>query len=99
MLSKLCKPALLYLVISTIAIIIVFIQNIGAKQFCVGTLSCNVPSITMAFLVKILYVLFWTWILNLICKSGHTRIAWFLLLLPFIAFFIMILLMMNFFSS
>ena len=97
MLSKLCKPALLYLVISSFAIIIVLFQNIGSKQFCVGSLSCDVPSITMIFIIKIMYVLFWTWILNLICKSGHTRIAWFLVLLPFIAFFLMILLMMSLF--
>lgn len=97
MILKLCKPALLYLVISSVAIIIMLFQNIGAKEFCVGSLSCNVPSITLVFMIKVIYVLFWTWVLNLICKSGHTRIAWFLVLLPFIAFFLLLLLMMNLF--
>jgi hypothetical protein len=28
--------------------------------------------------------LFWTWILNFICKSGYPGVSWFLLLLPYI---------------
>jgi hypothetical protein len=48
------------------------------------------------FLVKIVYILFWTWILNLICKDGHTGIAWFLVLIPFILLFVIMgLVMVN----
>ena len=32
--------------------------------------------------------MFWTWILNLMCKDGHKNIAWFLVLLPFIMIFV-----------
>jgi H+/Cl- antiporter ClcA len=60
------------------------------KKYSVGMYSCNVPSCIAVFIVKIIYILFWTWILNLICKDGHTGIAWFLVLLPFILLFIMI---------
>jgi hypothetical protein len=41
--------------------------------------------------MKILYVAFWTFILNALCSYGYNQLAWFLLLLPFILFFVMIL--------
>jgi len=91
---NLCKPALVYLIISTIAIVIMIFQNIGSNNvYCLGMIKCDVPNITLIFIIKILYVAFWTWILNLICRSGNTKIAWILLLLPFILFFILILLL------
>ena len=94
-LRRLCTPAYVYLVISAIAIVIMFLQNFGnTKTYCLGSYNCDVSNTYMIFVIKIIYVLFWTWILNLICKSGATPIAWFLLLLPFIMFFILIALMM-----
>lgn len=93
---KLCTPSYVYLVISSIAIIIMFLQNYGnTKTYCLGSYSCEVSNTFLIFGIKIIYVVFWTWILNLICKSGATPIAWFLLLLPFILFFILIALMMT----
>lgn len=92
---KLCTPAYVYLVISAIAIIIMFFQNFGnTNTYCLGSYSCEVTNTFVIFAVKIIYVVFWTWILNIICKSGATPIAWFLLLLPFILFFILIALML-----
>jgi len=38
----------------------------------------------MVFVVKIVYVLFWSWLLNLMCKDGHSNVAWFLVILPFV---------------
>jgi hypothetical protein len=50
----------------------------------------------LVFIIKLIYILFWTWVLNLICKDGHTNISWLLVLLPFILLFVMIgLLMIN----
>jgi hypothetical protein len=43
----------------------------------------------MVFVVKVIGILFWTWILNLMCKDGHKEIAWFLVLLPFVLLFFM----------
>jgi hypothetical protein len=61
-----------------------------------GMFSARVPSTMLVFLVKIIYVLFWTWILNLICKDGHKEIAWFLVLIPFILLFVIMgLVMIN----
>ena len=88
-LKNLCTPAYVYLVISLVAIVIMMIQNYGnVNTYCVGSYSCSVTSTVLIFIIKMLYVLFWTWILNLICKDGHTGVAWFLVLIPFILMFV-----------
>jgi hypothetical protein len=96
MIKSLCKPAFIYLAISTLVIFVTVFQNIGSRnKYCVGTLSCDVPSLMNIFMLKILYIVFWTWILNLLCKNGATGIAWFLMLIPFVLLFIPILLLMG----
>jgi hypothetical protein len=35
----------------------------------------------MIFIIKIVYVIFWTWVLNLICQQGYTPVSWLLVLL------------------
>ena len=90
-LNNLCTPALLYLIISVVALTVMGFQNVGSESvYCLGSYTCDVSSTTMIFIIKIIYVLFWTWLLNIICKSGFTGISWFLVLLPFILLFIMI---------
>jgi hypothetical protein len=95
--KELCKPAYIYFIISIIALAIIFFQNLGNhNSYTVGSFSCRVPSTILIFIVKLIYILFWTWILNLICKDGHTGVSWLLVLLPFILLFVMIgLLMIN----
>ncbi len=68
-------------------------QNFGnVNTYCLGDYSCDVQNTTIIFLVKILYIAFWTWILNLMCKEGSTgtSIAWFLVLIPFILMFLLL---------
>ena len=95
--KELCSPAAIYFVISIIALVMVLFQNLGNQNsYTVGSFSCRVPSTILVFIVKLIYILFWTWILNLICKDGHTGVSWLLVLLPFILLFVMIgLLMIN----
>ena len=95
--KELCTPAYIYFVISIIALALILLQNLGNQQsYDVGSFSCRVPSTTLIFIIKLIYILFWTWILNLICKDGHTTVSWLLVLLPFILLFVMIgLIMMN----
>jgi predicted PurR-regulated permease PerM len=42
------------------------------------------------FVAKVLYVIFWTFVLNTLCNYGYYKLSWFILLLPFIIFFIVI---------
>ena len=80
-LKELCTPAMLYFVISIIGLVIVLMQNLGnTNSYHVGSFSCRVPNTAVVFIVKLIYVLFWTYILNLICKDGHKEIAWLLVL-------------------
>ena len=86
-----CTPAYFYFIISTIAILIMSIQNYGNTNiYCLGDYSCGVTSTFLIFVIKVLYVLFWTWILNLICKNGYESVSWFLFLLPYVIMFITI---------
>jgi len=74
-----------------IGIIAAIIQNLGNRDvYSLGLLHTQVPNTTVVFIVKIIYVLFWTYILNLICKDGHKEISWFLVIVPFILLFAVI---------
>lgn len=86
-----CTPAYFYFIISIFAIIIMTIQNFGnTNVYCLGDYSCGVTSTFLIFIIKMLYVLFWTWVLNLLCKNGYESISWFLVLLPYVVMFILI---------
>lgn len=96
-LKELCTPAALYFVISIMALILVLLQNLGnTNSYNVGNFSCRVPNTAVIFIVKFIYIVFWTYVLNLICRDGHVGISWLLVLLPWILLFVIIgLLMIN----
>jgi hypothetical protein len=92
----LCDPAFYYFLISFIIIIVVALQNFGQGfNYCVGTQSCPTSNVTLLFVIKIFYILVWTWILNLICKNGYEPISWVLVLIPII----LMLIFMAFYVS
>jgi TRAP-type C4-dicarboxylate transport system permease small subunit len=37
---------------------------------------------------SLMYIVFWTWLLNVLCNSGYTVVSWILVLLPF--FFVLV---------
>lgn len=89
--KNLCAPAYFYLVISIIAIVLMAVQNYGnTNTFCLGSYNCQVSSTILIFGIKIIYVIFWTWLLNLMCKTGDKTLSWFFVLVPFILFFAVI---------
>ena len=96
-LKELCTPAALYFIISMIALIMVLFQNLNnSNSYNVGNFSCRVPNTAFVFMIKFMYIVFWTYILNLICKDGHVGISWLLVLLPWILLFVIIgMLMLN----
>lgn len=96
-LKDLCAPSMLYFMISIIAFFVALFQNLGnTDMYLLGDFSCKVPSTILIFIVKLIYILFWTWILNLICKDGYTAISWLLVLFPFILLFVIIgLILLN----
>ena len=87
----LCDPALYYLLISVAIIIVIASQNYGqGYNYCVGTHSCPSSHVSGLFALKVLYVLLWTWILNLICKNGSETLSWILVLFPIVLMFVFI---------
>jgi hypothetical protein len=95
-LRDLCTPAIVYLAISILSLLMMFYNNYNnVDVYCLGDFSCKLNvSIYTIFMVKLVVILFWTWILNIICHNGSTYIAWFLVLLPFITFLIVLLYVM-----
>jgi fatty acid desaturase len=90
-LKELCTPAFIYFLLSVIGIVVTLITNLGNTNiYALGRFSSPVPNTMLVFIIKLIYIFFWTWILNLMCKDGHREIAWFLVLLPFVLFFLLI---------
>jgi hypothetical protein len=96
-LKELCTPAFIYFIISIIALVLVLLQNLGNQNsYNVGSFSCRVPNTAVIFVIKLIYILFWTYVLNLICKDGHKTLSWLLVLLPWILLFVIMgLLLLN----
>ena len=71
MLSSLCTPAVIYLVLAVISLIVGLMYKFSI----------------MTIVTKGFFVLLWTWILNFLCKKGFKTLAWIMVLLPFILLF------------
>jgi uncharacterized membrane protein len=83
-----CSPALVYLVISFVALMMSWVQNHqNTNMYCAGHISCPVQNTAYVFILKIMWFLFWTWILNVLCTKGYTTVAWVLVAIPFMVFF------------
>jgi len=96
-LDQLCTPSYVYFIISVVGLGISIFQNIGnTDRYTLGSFTCLVPNTLIIFMIKVLYILFWTWILNLICRDGHSKIAWLLVLFPFLLLFVILgIIMIN----
>jgi hypothetical protein len=91
----LCKPAMVYLAVSVVVLIAIAYQNMGLNNmYCMGDMSCYVPSTAAVIFSEAIYILFWTWILHLMCRTGYASISWFLVVFPLVLFFVLIGLMM-----
>lgn len=90
--SKLCTPAYIYFIISMISLTMILVQNMfgNCQEYSLGPYSCEVPSIMGMFIGKFIYIIFWTYILNLICKDNNKPLAWLLVLVPYILLFVLI---------
>ena len=60
-------------------------QNLGNNNLLtIGNYNSKVQNTTLVLIVDVFCILFWTWVLNIICKSGYKWVSWLLVLLPFI---------------
>jgi hypothetical protein len=72
--KELCQPALLYLILACIALV-----------WCIFNKFHFV-----SLFIKVIWIIFWTWFLNFLCKQGYSGISWFLVVVPFLMAFIMV---------
>jgi len=77
--KSLCLPSKVYLVLAVVGI---FTTLLSSPVFGGVHLFTH--------LVHIVYVLFWTWVLNLICNEGYKWISWVLVLAPFFVVFLVL---------
>lgn len=97
---NLCTPAALYLVIAGIGFIISVYENYDCHYYKLAGHTCDIGNKHPLFIFKLLYILFWTWVLNALCKSNHPKIAWFLFLLPLLSFILIsIIILLIFFTA
>lgn len=66
-----CTPTTIYLFISIISLIISILSSFNL----------------MSIIIKIIFIMFWSWLLNTLCNNGLTIVSWILIILPFIAYF------------
>uniref|UniRef100_A0A6C0C533 Uncharacterized protein n=1 Tax=viral metagenome TaxID=1070528 RepID=A0A6C0C533_9ZZZZ len=94
--KSLCTPAQLYFGLSVLSFIALIIQNCtDPYSFCIGSFSAPSPIHNASyFIVKTMYILFWTWIINKACTKGWNKLAWLIVLFPFIAMFVLLGLLM-----
>lgn len=88
--DSLCTPAFAYFALSFVSLVILAVQNIldNDSFFCIGNYKCSTISKTVVFVLHTFYVLFWTFLLDLLCKTGYKELSWFIFLIPFILVFL-----------
>lgn len=87
--KNLCDPAMLYLILSVMGLILLGTQNTSGSSgaYCMGKYECDKVNKPTAFAFQLFYILFWTWLLNFLCKKGYSRVSWIIVLFPFLIYF------------
>ena len=84
MFKSLCLPSKVYFVLAFVGIL----ASVLAPTVFGGV------SLFM-HLIHLVYVVFWTWVLDLICKAGYKWLSWVLVLAPFLAAIFVVAFVLN----
>lgn len=82
--KSLCLPSKVYFVLAIVSIL----STILAPALF-GKISF------FMHIIHIVYAVFWTWVLNLICKAGYKWISWVLVLAPFALVLLLVFFVLN----
>ena len=92
-----CTPAKTYLILAVISIAYTLVANVGTENvFKLGTMKLYVQNSYMVILFEIFYLMAWGWFIDWLCRKRETKVAWFIVLLPYI---LGILAFMGFYRS
>ena len=72
---NLCVPAKIYFVIAILSIIFGLFTNIRV----------------FALFAKLIFAFVYTYFLNFLCKKGYTFVSWFLVVLPYVVMFFVVM--------
>lgn len=94
--TNLCRPARMYFYVNVVILILILFQNstVASDILCLGNYECYVENKWVSLFSNGIYIAFWTFVFNLMCRQGYTNFAWFLFLFPFILvaiYFILVL--------
>ena len=89
-LRKLCTPSFIYFIISLFGLTLLGLQNLSNdnNSLCVGNYECTVGNKLLVFIINGIYILFWTFVLDLMCKAGYSELSWIIVLIPILLFFL-----------
>jgi len=90
--KTLCTPAQLYFVLSTLSFLLILLQNCGdGSSYKIGTMKVKPECHNVIFFIfKAAYILGFTYLLNWFCGKKLETISWIIVLLPFIAMFLIL---------
>ncbi len=90
--KSLCSPAQLYFVLSALSFVMILLQNCGdSSSYQIGTMKVKPECHNAVFFIfKALYILGFTYLLNWFCTKKLTTLSWLIVLLPFIAMFLIL---------
>lgn len=89
-LKKLCTPSFIYFILSALAMFIIGVQNLNGSEntLCLGAYKCSVANKAVVLSLNVLYILFWTFVLDLFCKTGYSKLSWLIVLIPIMLSFV-----------
>lgn len=90
--SNLCLPAMVYLIMLIIGIVISIILSFFYSRY----INLN---FILCFMTTIFIKLLWVWLLNFICTKNHEGLSWFLFFLPYIVLVIIMYSSKNIFDK
>jgi len=86
--NKFCFPLKVHIILSLLMILgTVSLIGTGVNPYCLDLIDCDRISIPVVLVCKLIYVYLWALGLKLLCNSGYSIVAWFLVFAPFIIVF------------
>ena len=84
---NLCLPSKLYMIIGIILLILSYYHDTKTnddEKICLGSLKCAIKNKPAYYGLNVMFILFWAWFLNLLCRYGWGKTAWFIFLFPYV---------------